>query len=125
MAEIENDVFYAHLDQPVEIRKHILESSRQIVQLLQRYESVRDIRVQKSAQVVKLRKNFRELTVLINKLKQEMPKVNARVKIRQEASPVVKTKTASGKKTRAVNAPAIQKLEEELKMIESKLNRIS
>ncbi|MBU0461219.1 MAG: hypothetical protein KJ574_01395, partial [Nanoarchaeota archaeon] len=78
------NIFYVHLSEPVEIRKSILESSRQAVRLLQRYESIIELRVKKTEQINNLRKNFRELTLLINKLKQEMPKVNVRVKSKEE-----------------------------------------
>jgi hypothetical protein len=109
MAKVEEDIFYVHIKEPVEIRKTILESSKQTVKLLQRYENIREVRIRKVEQINKLRKNFRELVVIVNKLKQEMPKVNIRI-------PKVGEKPKSNE---------LYKLEDELKQIEGKLSKFS
>jgi len=121
-AKIEDDIFYIHINEPVEIRRTILENSRQVVQLLQRYETLRQLRVQKSETTSNLKKNFKELVVLVNKLKQEMPKVGARVKLKQEKGNSAKKGVAV---KRTVSGGEINKLEDELRMIESKLNGLS
>lgn len=116
---MENEIFFVHVKDSVEIRRSILESSRQTVKLLQRFELIRQVRVQKAQMTVQLRKNFKELTVLVNKLKTEMPKVNTRVKPKQESKAKCKEVKLSnqGKGT-------LRQLEEELKGIENKLNRM-
>ncbi|MFC1754943.1 hypothetical protein ACFL96_16385 [Thermoproteota archaeon] len=124
MVKVEDEIFFVHVKEPVEIRKSILEGSKQIVQLLQRYEIIRQVRLQKVEQVTNLRKNFKDLVVLVNKLKQEMPKVNARLNPKQETSSPSK-KGIGTKKGKSVSPSAVQKLEDELKMIESKLNTLS
>jgi len=126
MAKTEEDIFFIHIREPVEIRKNILESSKQTVQLLQRYEMIRDLRVQKVEQVNRLKRNFKELVVLVNKLKTEMPKVNVRVKIKQEEmQSTQKSQTLRKARPVAGNRTELQKLEEELRSIESKLTRLS
>ena len=92
-----DDIFYVHLSEPIEIRKSILEGSKQLVQLLQRYEKIKTMRVQKTEQISKLKKIFQEITVLMNKLKQELPKTKLRIKRKQESvSPVKKTSIPKG-----------------------------
>ncbi len=143
----EQDVFYVGIKDPIEIRRSILESSREVVQYLQRAERFRATRAEKGEQIAKLRSIMNEIHSLVRKLRAELPKTNLRVKMHKHEEVVVKEEAAAkkteerkakeskaGKKEipAARAAPAakskesseLEKLEAELGEIESRLTRV-
>ena len=80
----QEDVFYVGLRDPAEVRRNVLESSREMIQFLQRYEKLKSIRDEKSAAAKQLHTDIKELRTLINKLKKVLPKTKLRIKLREE-----------------------------------------
>lgn len=104
--------YFAQIKDPVEVRRTILSSSRQLIGVLQRYERIKSLRVQKLEKISKLRALNKEINLGIAKLKKVFPAVEMRVKVGQEAP-------ARGGRNE------LKKLEEELKMIEDKISLLS
>jgi len=71
----EEDVFFVGIKDPIEVRRNLLESTRDIVQTLQRFERFKQVREEKQQEVVRLREQVREISKLVNKLKSLLPKI--------------------------------------------------
>jgi len=78
---MEEETYYVNVREPSESRRNLLETSREIVLALQKYENFKLSRVKKHNLVDLLRKNFREINDLILRLRKEMPQVKARKRI--------------------------------------------
>jgi DNA repair exonuclease SbcCD ATPase subunit len=80
----DEDAFFVGVRDPVEVRRTILEASREAVHFLQRYERLKKVREEKLALVDQLRADVKELRALVNKLKRSLPKTHMRVKLKKE-----------------------------------------
>ena len=110
----QNDYFAQIRDAP-EVRKNLLNTSRQIIQILQRVERVKQLRVKKLEKIADVRNTNKEIRLLMNKLKKSFPATGMRIPAK------VENKT-SGRKIRGGE---LKELEEELKNIEGKIAQLS
>ena len=113
----EQNVYFVEVAGSTDIRRSLLESSKQLVQILKRYEILKGIRVEKVEQIAKLKKISKEINLLATRLRKEFPETKLRVKSSKHApapAAPVQTKDTS----------ELQKLEGELSRIEGKLNRL-
>ena len=67
--EEKEEVYYVGVKDPIEIRRSLLESSREIVQYLQRSERFKGTRSEKAEELAKLKETMREINSLMRKLK--------------------------------------------------------
>ncbi len=74
-------LFYVGVRDPMEVRRNILESSREAINFMQRLERIKKIREEKMHSVHQLRTDIKELRSLLNKLKQALPKTKLRFHI--------------------------------------------
>ena len=109
---MEDSQYFAQIKDPIEIRRSILGCSRELIGVLQRYERIKELRVQKIEKVAKLRALNKEINLGIAKLKKVFPAVEMRVKVGEEAP-------------RRGGRNELKKLEDELKMIEDKISLLS
>lgn len=86
-ASNEDEVFYVGLHNPAEIRRNLLEASRDVVQFLQRNEKIKEIRKEKVLAIQQLRTELHQLRLLVNKLKKMLPKTN--LKLPKEPTPPI------------------------------------
>ena len=111
------DPYFVQIRDPVDIRRSILGSSKQIIHILQRYERIKELRVKKLEKITKLKALNKEINLIFAKLKKEFPKAEFRVKLGKEET---KVKTGGAK----IAGDELLKLESELKMIEQKLGML-
>ena len=111
----ENTQFHVGIRNPPEIRRELLEGTRSIIQLLQRYEKFKKIRSEKREHIIKLRETMKDIVELNTKLKGIFPEVPI-TEVHQ-----VKEKDKEKEKHKPKENIEINKLEEELDHIESKL----
>ncbi len=109
--------YFVHIKDPVDMRRSILGSSKQIIHILQRYERIKDLRVQKIEKISKLRAQNKEINLLIANLKKEFPAAKLRVNIRDD--------TPNRKDKKEFRGDELAKLESDLRMIENKIGRLS
>ena len=57
----EENLFYVGVENPVELRRVVLESSKMTVEAMRRFESFKEIRDQKQAHVEQLKKDLQEI----------------------------------------------------------------
>jgi len=75
MADKENDMLFVGIRDHIDIRKNMLESSKNVIGCLQRYEKLRITREDKEKEVQKLRLSIKEIEEAIIRLKNTLPKV--------------------------------------------------
>ncbi|MEE9525277.1 MAG: hypothetical protein V3V78_01575 [Candidatus Woesearchaeota archaeon] len=132
--EKEESMFYVGMKDPIEIRRSLLESSKEALQYLQRFERFKEVRKEKEAEIIKLKEAMKDILALVRKLKTELPKSGLRAKP-HKAAPKPK-KTAAKKEAPKEVAPPIEvekpremseleKLEAELSEIEGRLTKLS
>lgn len=120
--------FFIKIDDPVEFRKTILYSVRDMLKVLQRYEQVKELRVQKAELVAALRRTTKEIQGIITDLENKLPDVEyeKQAKGKKAAGPA----THKGKRTK-IKVPKQQvknelaALEDELREIDEKIKVIS
>jgi 4-hydroxy-3-methylbut-2-enyl diphosphate reductase IspH len=139
----EQDVLYVGLSDPIEIRRTILEATKDSVEMLQKFEKFRAVREEKVATINQLQEQLREVAKLVAKLKTEMPKVDIRIKLHGEQEMIEREikaakevdKLKKQKERKLVRKPVkniskrrelgeLEKLEAELTNIEQKLGKI-
>ncbi len=126
------EAFFVEVHEDAEVRRSILESLREIVENLQRFEKFKEIRKDKLSQISKLSRIMKDINKLMPQLKNAMPDVKVRAAkpmethklapkrkleskgVAQEKPEVIKEKPAS----------ELQKLESELSEIEERLSSL-
>lgn len=105
--------FHVGIKNPVAVRRELLESTRAVIHVLQRYEKFNGIRKEKREKVHSLQKLMKDIESLNIKLKQVFPKI-----------PLQKSRTnVRAPQQKILPKPQeIDKLEAELEHIESKLS---
>ena len=68
------EVFYVGVRDPTEVRRNLLESAREAVRFLQRYEKLKEIREQKFQAMLQLDAEVKDLRSLVGKLKKSFLK---------------------------------------------------
>lgn len=109
--------FFVHIRDPTDVRRKLLGSSKQLIQILQRYERVKELRIHKLEKISQLRKLNKEINLLFAKLKKEMPKADVRIKTEPR-----KPSRNEGSK---LSGNELAELEAELKKIENKIGMMS
>ncbi len=118
--------FYVALNNPVGVRRTILEASKDIIKSLQRYEKSKEIRKQKIEAIFEVRKLIRDIKKLTSSINSKLPYL-PKVQKRKEKKKVEKEKIAPElkKELEKVKATDLKKLEDELKNIETELSKLS
>ena len=78
------EIFYVGVQDPVEVRRNVLEVSRDMVQFLQQHQKLTSVRNEKTEAIKHLRQDVSELKTLINKLRRALPKTKLRIKLHKE-----------------------------------------
>ncbi|MBS3133114.1 hypothetical protein J4470_03210 [Candidatus Woesearchaeota archaeon] len=133
MKEREEPV-YVGIEEPAEIRRALLESSKSLIKILQQQEMGRQRREQKHRLMRGLKATMKELTRLLAELKSQMPKVRISslpkkpkpVALLPQKSKIVpkEFKRPEAERPREMQLTEAQKLERELKDIEDKLSKL-
>ena len=104
---MEEKDFFVGIYEPTDVRRSVLESSKEIVESLQSGANLKKIRRDKLLLYDEMRKIMGEINMLINKLNNKLPKSHLRKEtIKKEVHPEIK------------------KLEKQLRNIETEFNKI-
>jgi hypothetical protein len=140
--EEKEEVFYVGVKDPIEIRRSILESSKEMVQYLQRAERFKQVRAEKEEQIASLKETMKQISTLVRKLKSSLPKTKLRAELHKHEEIVKKEevekviaeaqkkaeampKKESAPKKQEKPTSELEKLEAELSEIESRLTKMS
>ena len=115
--------YFVRVSDPIEVRRSILESSKNMIHFLQKYERFKTIRQKKIENINKLNQTIKEIHILVSKLRAELPKLPKRrrpvKKEKEEVEPVKPTE----KKPVKIKSE-LDRLEEELSKVEEKLTHL-
>lgn len=109
----ENHAFYVGVTDPIQLRRLLLECSKQILQSLQDYEVLQIIREEKIEHIIQLRHIIKEIYSLNSRLSMILPK--AQLRASQEQRPELEVSSSNTKKQ------DLESFEDELSRIEEKL----
>ena len=126
MAEEKEGIYFVGLEEPDEMRRYLLESARDAVDILKKFERLKSVRSEKIREIEKLKSDMREISKLVAKLRSELPKTKLRVKLRAHEK-VVEKKVVKKKEntvTKKKEMTELDKLESELNAIEGKLKSL-
>ena len=121
---MEDELFYVGIRDPVELRKELLTSSKELIDALRRYEQYKDIKEQKLQFTIELKRVFDELLVLNKKLRGKLPRVPIKTPTVTRAEETQTTKKTSSKSTIKYTKSKIDVLEDELAKIEERLGSL-
>jgi len=124
--EINTEEFFVGLHNSMDVRRNMLESSRDMIHTLQSYQKVNEVREEKIKRVEQFKTIMEELKLLVNKLNKALPKVQVKEvelrakeafeKISRKETKVEVPRDSSGKSD-------LEKLEAELAKIEGRLSK--
>ena len=120
--------FYVGISNPVDVRRNILETSKEIIHVLKRYENFHHIKEAKRAEMNKFRSMVDEINQLMLRLKTSLPPVRMEDLPRREAAETtrkaaepVAVKRAKAMQEGTAPSSELDRLEQELGKIEDKL----
>ncbi len=122
---MEEELFFVGIRDPVELRKELLTSSKNLIDSLRRYEAFKDLKEEKLQHIIELKRVFDELLVLNRKLRNHLPRIPVKVPVlseMQREAPRPSSK-ASGKAVKMARNK-IDVLEQELAKIEERLGSL-
>jgi methionyl-tRNA synthetase len=122
----DQNVLFIQVRDPTSIRRTLLGCSKQVIQLLQRYEKLKEMRVKKAELTAKLRSTNKEITLLTIKLNTYLPaaatKTSEKIEKGKRKEPHQKSEQTRIEETHTND---LAKLEAELARIDSKIKQIS
>lgn len=124
--------FFRRIENTIEVRKNILESSKEVIKNLKGYQRILGLRKEKLTAEKELKLQLKEINLLLDKLRDTFPAdlINQfEAEKPEEQKTVVKKegkKTEKRKVTKKKARPSeLAKLENSLAEIENKLNRLA
>jgi hypothetical protein len=105
----EESVFFVGIKDPIEIRRSILESSKEVVQYMQRAERFKEIRKEKTGEILKLKGLVEDTQKLVRKLKTELPKTKLRAASLKRVLEDERKEEIVEKRRRAIKKAAAEK----------------
>ena len=126
----QSEVFFVQIAEPAQIRRNVLESLKQILELLQRFEKFKPIRHEKMNKIQRLRALMRDANKMMADLKSKLPQTSFKgIASKEEKKPAKKNAPkkddAAQPKVPKKEKTELEKLESELSVIESKLKSFS
>ncbi|MBI2133161.1 hypothetical protein HYU11_00605 [Candidatus Woesearchaeota archaeon] len=119
---MKDEYFYVGIEDPGVVRRSILESSKELIQALQRYERFKALRSEKYAQASRLKMLYDGIVALLSEVKADLPSMDIKGLPKSEERHF-RAKRQADEASKKVPT-GIEKLEEELNDIEKKLNAI-
>ncbi|RLE44291.1 hypothetical protein DRJ19_00700 [Candidatus Woesearchaeota archaeon] len=125
----EESPLYVGIEDPIALRRQLLEATRDILQYLKRYEEFKRVREEKLELISRIRDLSDEIGKLIWKIKKLLPKTGVRLpkkKIELEEARLLEETKPRIRKTK-IPKPELsmmEKIEKELSAIEEKLARL-
>jgi hypothetical protein len=119
--------FYVNIEQPISVRRTILESSRLSIHILQGYENLKLLRNEKLELIQEYDKVIKEIISLILKIRSDLPSVPQTKKSKKKITSVKKEELIKQVRIEKVvpkQKSALEALEKELKSIEEQLNHL-
>jgi hypothetical protein len=124
---MKDDIFYVGIEEPTELRRKILMGSKTLIDSLRRYEAYRELRAEKLAHIVQLKRLMDEIMILNKKLRSLMPGVQIPQAAPEEAEASAPEPRAARKQKHAPvlsHKSKLDLLQDQLSQIEKKLSSL-
>ena len=122
---MEDELFFVGIRDPIELRKELLTSSKNLIDSLRRYEAFKDLKEEKLQHIIELKRVFDELLVLNRKLRNHLPRIPVKVPTLGEMQREThKPATKASAKVVKMARNKIDVLEDELAKIEERLGSL-
>jgi len=127
------ELFFVQIPEPSEVRRNILETLKEILATMQRFEKFKQMRHQKLDNIHKLRALLRQANRMIGDLKSKLPQTDLKAVVIREQKPQAekapKQKAQNSKqkpqeKPKKKELTELERLESELSAIEGKLKNL-
>jgi hypothetical protein len=121
------DEFFVAIGNPAGVRKGLLESRKTILQSMRVFHALKEVRKKKTEQKNLLRKQLRQVSGIISKIKSSMPHVSVPLDALTEKAEGVSKDIKKDQKVPVVKPDVkreVDRIEDELKEIESKLTHL-
>jgi len=113
----QQDEYFVGLTSPDDVKRGVLESSKELLGSMKGVENLKDIREEKKEEIANLKKIVKSSSLLMSKIKNRLPKVHPLIKkTEKEEEPAV------SRPVRMVSE--VDRLQSELDEIEKKLNSL-
>lgn len=122
MAEQKSPV-YIGIPEHVQVRRDLLNSSKDLIGSLKAYEAIKEIRARRAELTFELHKIMDEISVLTKKTRMALPKTPSRISLEGKEE-VIETEKPSKKAARKAGEDKLSALDSELSKIEARLNRL-
>ena len=121
----EKDGFFVGVYDPIDVRRNLLENSKELIKSLQSFDTLLKIRHQKIVAYKETKEVMNELDLLIVKLRSGLPKAHLRKAIEKKRpkrimSTKIQTDLKSDSRDRFISE--LKKLEQEMKNIEKEIS---
>ncbi len=121
---MEDELFFVGIRDPIEMRKELLTSSKNLIDSLKRYEAYKSVKDEKQQHILELKHVFDELLVLNRKLRGKLPRTPLKAPTIEREERQEKSKAKPVKTSQKPAQNKVDILEEELSRIEEKLGRL-
>jgi len=125
MAKKEEDPLFVGITNADELRRSVLECSKDILESLRSYEKFKSLKEEKLKLIHQFRSDVKEVAKLINAIKGSLPNVREDIIKKPEAKKVKDERIKTIRVEKPIQRTELERLEEELDEIEGKLNSIS
>src|SRR3990167_5884154 len=105
MKEQKSELFFVEIREPDEVRRHILETLKEVLELLQKFESFKHLRHEKMEKIQKLRILMRDAGKLMGELKAKLPQTSLKGMVPKQHAPKQKKAEAKKKEEKAEKVP--------------------
>lgn len=103
------EALYVNLKKPLEIRRMILESSKDVLYTLERIEKIKQLRKQKTELIKQLKVQIGEINILATKLAEHLPEMSFSTKKKAEILGQFKKKRRQSKPQKTMQNPNLKK----------------
>jgi len=124
MEKENGNIFFVEVHQPEDVKRNILESLKDIVENLQRFEKFKETRKDKIEHINKLGNIVKEMNKLIPSIKNSLPEAKIRAISKRKAprrEKIITREKKAPEEGKRKPVTELQKLESELTEIEGKL----
>jgi hypothetical protein len=126
----EDESYFVAIKSPLEVRKQLLESSKNSIHCLQNYQRILLIRQKKQKEIADMKESVKELIYLNKKLNEKLPKYKVELmqepkEEKLEVKNLKAKKSVKQAKTPAREKTELEKLEDSLSSIENKLQNLN
>ncbi len=118
-----NSEFFVRIEEPKKLRKKLLETSREVVLLIQDHESIKRIKQEKIELLNEAAKTISEINMLIQKMKKLIPPLEGK-KPQQKQQKFLEKEEVEVVTPQKTTLSELERLEQELKQIEEKIKEI-